>query len=408
MTCRTVAIALGIAAMLMTTTAAHAQDPADVKVESDQTPARERDTDSAEVGFVDKAKRWAEEKRIADRIAPREGVYARFGGMVTGSGLALGAGYRKYFLDEKIFGDVSAALSTKMYKAVDAKARWAQFWGDRVEIWSDFHYRDYPQEDFFGPGENSSPDNRISYGIESTDIVGRAVVKLLPWFRVGTDLGYFNPTLNPGTDDSVPSIEDVFNDIQAPALGAVEQPNFLHNTFFAEVDYRDKRGHPTRGGFYRAAFGTWEDVTVDRFDHHRFDAEASQFFPLAPKHVVAARVGLSYVNNETGQRVPFYFLPYIGGSDSVRGFHEFRFRDENILFFNAEYRIRVHKFVHVAPFFDAGEVRADWEDIGPGDLRTSYGIGIRAGTEDRIFVRLDIGTGGNEGTRVFFKFGPSF
>jgi hemolysin activation/secretion protein len=106
--------------------------------------------------------------------------------------------------------------------------------------------------------------------------------------------------------------------------------------------------------------------------------------------------------------VPFYFLPYIGGSDTVRGFREFRFRDENILFLNAEYRIRVHRFVHVAPFFDAGEVRADWEDIGPGDLKTSYGIGIRGGTDDRIFVRIDIGTGGDEGTRLFFKFGPSF
>ena len=182
----------------------------------------------------------------------------------------------------------------------------------------------------------------------------------------------------------------------------------MHNTFFAEIDYRDKRGHPTRGGFYRAAFGTWEDVTLEQFDHHRFDADATQFFPLAPRHVFAVRVGLSYVNNKTGDRVPFYFLPYIGGSDTVRGFHEFRFRDENVLFFNTEYRIRVHRFVHVAPFFDAGEVRADWEDIGPGDLKTSYGIGIRAGTEDRIFVRLDIGTGGGEGTRVFFKFGPSF
>ena len=40
---------------------------------------------------------------------------------------------------------------------------------------------------------------------------------------------------------------------------------------------------------------------------HRFDAEASQFFPvMGPKHVVGVRVGLSYVNNETNHRVPFY------------------------------------------------------------------------------------------------------
>jgi outer membrane protein assembly factor BamA len=129
---------------------------------------------------------------------------------------------------------------------------------------------------------------------------------------------------------------------------------------------------------------------------------------VAPKQVFAVRVGLSYVNNETNHRVPFYVLPYIGGSDTLRGFREFRFRDENILFVNAEYRLRLHQFFHVAPFFDAGEVRADWEDIGLGELKTSYGIGVRAGTEERTFVRIDVGTGGGEGVRVFFKFGPSF
>lgn len=407
MTCRTMAVALGIAAMTIATDA-RAQNPADLKVESEQTPARERDTDSAEVGFIDKAKRWAEDKRIADRLAPREGVYARFGGMTTGSGLALGAGYRKYLFDERVFGDVSAALSTKLYKAVDAKARWAQFWDDRIEIWSDFHYRDYPQEDYFGPGEGSTQSARTSYDLESTDIVGRAVANVLPWLSVGADLGFFNPTLDSGRDDNFPSIEQLFTDVQAPGLGEPQQPNFLHNTVFAEIDYRDHRRNATRGGFYRVAFGTWEDVTLESYDHHRFDAEASQFFPLAPKHVVAARVGLSYVNNENGQRVPFYFLPYIGGSDTVRGYHEFRYRDENILFFNFEYRWRVIPYLHIAPFFDAGEVRADWEDIGPRELKTSYGIGLRAGTEDRVFVRLDIGTGGGEGTRFFFKFGPSF
>lgn len=405
MTCRTMAVALGIAAMV-STTAAWAQDAAEVKADAPQTT--ERDNDAADVGFVDKAKRWAEEKRIADRISPREGVYARFGGMTTGSGLALGAGYRKYLFEERVFADVSAALSTKMYKAVDAKARWATFWGDRVELWTDFRYRDYPQEDFFGIGNTSVLANQTSYGIESTDIVGRALVNLLPWLSVGADIGYFNPIIGPGTDDSVRSIEELFVDVQAPGLTAVEQPNFLHNTLFAEVDYRDQRGFPTRGGFYRAAFGTWEDTELEQFDHHRFDAEASQFFGVTPRQVVALRVGLSYVNNETGHRVPFYFLPYVGGSDTVRGYDEFRFRDENVLFLNAEYRIKVHQFVQVAPFFDAGEVREDWEDIGPGELKTSYGIGLRAGTDERTFVRIDIGTGGNEGTRVFFKFGPSF
>ena len=76
---------------------------------------------------------------------------------------------------------------------MDARARWARFWDDRIELWSEFRYRDYPQEDYFGLGENSDLENHTSYGIESTDIIGRALLKPLPWLTIGTDLGFFNP-----------------------------------------------------------------------------------------------------------------------------------------------------------------------------------------------------------------------
>ena len=114
----------------------------------------------------------------------------------------------------------------------------------------------------------------------------------------------------------MPSIEDLFTDAQAPGLAALQQPNFLHNTLFAQVDYRDKRGHPTRGGFYRTAFSTWEDLTLEQFDHHRFDAVATQFFPVAPKHVSPCASASATSTTRPVDRVPFYFLPYVGGSDT--------------------------------------------------------------------------------------------
>ena len=53
-------------------------------------------------------------------------------------------------------------------------------------------------------------------------------------------------------------------------------------------------------------------------------------------HVVSGRVGFSYVNNEAGERVPFYFLAYVGGVDTIRSFREFRFKDENAMWLSAE------------------------------------------------------------------------
>ena len=44
----------------------------------------------------------------------------------------------------------------------------------------------------------------------------------------------------------------------------------------------------------------------------------------------------------------------------------------------------------------------------PGDLKTAYGFGVRAGNDKRVFARFDVAFGGGEGTRFFLKFSPSF
>lgn len=365
------------------------------------SPAAAQSGDSG--GAITKAKAYVE--RVGDRLDPEEGVYARFGGLTTGSGLALGAGYRTPKLFIPI--DVSGVLSTKLYKEVRVKARWAAFGGDRVEIWSTYRWRDFPQEDFFGLGNASLDVNRSDYGIRSNDISGQALVRITRAIRAGVDVGFYSPTLFPGTDDTTPTTQDLFTDAEAPGLDA--QPNFFYRSLFVTLDTRDRPGNPSRGAHWTVSYGEWNDRTLEQYDYHRFDLEGAHFVPLAPaRHVLALHGMLSFVNNRVDDRVPFYAFPYVGGSDTVRGFREFRFRDENTLVLTAEYRFDLMKFVELAAFVDAGEARHDWEAIGPGGMRTSYGGGVRIKSEKAVFARLDVGTGGGEGTRVFMKFGKSF
>src|SRR5688572_33495110 len=102
-------------------------------------------------GFVDKAKNWAEKDQIVERLnGDVDGWYPRLGGMTRGGGFAIGPGYRLHAFDERIFVDLSAGISLKGYKAIDANVRWLQALGDRFELWTDYRYEDFPQEDFFG------------------------------------------------------------------------------------------------------------------------------------------------------------------------------------------------------------------------------------------------------------------
>ena len=378
-------------------------DPAPQTLAADAAPAPQDTGD----GFVDKAKSWAERTQIVERLnGDIDGWYPRLGGMTRGGGFAIGPGYRRHVGD--VLVDLSAGISTKAYKSADVEVRWLQAFDERVELWTNYRFEDFPQEDFFGTGLDTSLDARTSYDFDSSEFSVLGLVKPMRWLHVGTRLGYMSPEIGPGTDSQFASIEEVFTDVEAPGLA--DQPNFLHTTFFTDIDYRDQRGRPRSGGFYHAAFGIWDDRTLQQYDFRRFDLNLSQWVPLdADKaHVIQGRLGTSYVNNETGERVPFYFLPYVGGVDTVRSFREFRYKDENAIWMTAEYNWTPMKYFSLAAFVDAGKVSADYQDINFTGLKTGYGFGVRAHTNKQTFARLDFATGGDEGWQMFLKLGPSF
>ena len=360
-----------------------------------------------EPGFIDKAKNWAQDHQLLERMnGDIDGWYPRFGGMTRGGGFALGPGYRFHWNDVRI--DLSAGLSVKTYKAADVKVRWLQAFDERLELWTNYRYEDFPQEDYFGRGMSSLKDNRTSYDFDSQEILAIGLFKPVSWLHLGTEVGYMTPDIGEGTDDSYPSIEQIFSDAEAPGL--IEQPDYLHTTFFADIDYLDQRGRPRSGGLYHVAMGFWNDRTLERYDFKRFDATFSQYVPLdtEKRHVLLGRVGAAYVNNETGSRVPFYFLPYVGGVDTIRSFPEFRFRDENALWLTAEYHLTLIKWVSVATFADAGKAAPDWQDINLTGFKPGYGFGVRVHSNRQTFARFDVAGGGGEGWHTFLKLGALF
>jgi hypothetical protein len=376
--------------------------------------AQDGDADTAEEhrgvrGHVDRMRQWTRDTKLLERLSGEiDGWYPRMGGITRGSGFSGGPGLRGSVFGNRLYLDASAAISTKGYTAFDARARWFEALDRRVELWTEFRFEDFPQEDFFGTGMNSSPQTRTSYDFDSADIRVRGVVKPRPWLRLSAAVGYMRPDIGTGTDANYPSIEQLFTDADAPGL--IDQPKFLHTTFAGEIDYRDTQGNTSNGGLHRISFGLWNDVTLDAFDFRRVDAHAVQFVPITPdrKHVISGRAGASYVNNSTGDRVPFYFLAYVGGMDTIRSYREFRFKDENALWLSAEYKWRPRSFLSVSVFADAGETRADWQDVDLKQMRTGYGFGVGLHSSEQTILRLDLGTGGGEGWQFFIKVRPSF
>lgn len=358
---------------------------------------------------MDRVRRVGCETQIVERLnGTIDGWYPRFGGMTRGSGFVAGPGYRTHLLGNRVFVEMSAAVSTKVYKAADAHVRWAQALRDRLELWTDLRLEDYPQEDYFGIGRRSNRAAQTSYDFSSMTTGARVVLNVASHAQAGMRVGLVSPSIGRGTDPEYPSIEQMFTDAQAPGLAA--QPRFVESAVFIDVDRRDQSGNPAHGGLYHASLAYWNDATLQQYDFMRFDVNALQYLSLTDdaEHVISGRFGLTTLNNAPGDRVPFYVFPYIGGSDTVRSLDEFRFRDENAIWAGIEYTWTPFAHLSFAAFMDTGKVAHGWDEVSFAGMTQAYGAGIRVHTAKQRLARIDIGAGGAEGWRAFVKLGPSF
>jgi hypothetical protein len=382
-------------------------------------------------GGFEKGLLWLEQKGFQEIFNINyHGIYPRMANLSTGSGLAPGVRLWRPNIRGNRFLDVQAfaAWSLRGYKLYEVQ--FGKFHEKSMEyilsanaigggpeadiiprdkrsfFYADLQYRDFPQEDFFGIGPDSRNADRTDYQIKegSFDAVGG--YQFNRFFGAGLRLGFSEVEIGEGTDNRFPSTQSLFNNVTAPGLN--DQPDFFHASGTLLFDYRDKPGNPHKGGLLGVSYSRYTDRSAHQFNFNRFAFDARQFLPLgSPQRVLAFRFFTSSDNPDSNSRVPFYMQDSLGGSQTLRGYREFRFRDTNLLYLSGEYRWEAATGIEGALFYDAGRVFPDTDSFGFNDLKTSWGFGVRFKTRTAVVFRVDVGHS-QEGTRIFFKFAPSF
>jgi outer membrane protein assembly factor BamA len=223
---------------------------------------------------------------------------------------------------------------------------------------------------------------------------------------VNLRIGYVTPDVRSGHDEDLPSSEEVFDDTTAPGID--EQPDFLRTTVQVSLDRRDEPMNPHRGFVLGLGWSRFDDRDGDAFDFDRFSIDARGFLPLlSDQRVLAARAYFSFDEADAGSRVPFYMMETLGGGYSLRGFSGLRFRDENVMALQLEYRWEANEAFEAALFADLAKAVSDRSDLNLDDLVESYGFGLRFKAPTRVFLRLDFAFS-NEKSRFLFRLGPSF
>jgi hypothetical protein len=273
-------------------------------------------------------------------------------------------------------------------------------------VYASARYRDYPGEDFYGIGPTSLQSDRTDYRLKDglyEGIVRFGVGRLSLMGRAGL----LQNSILPGSDSAFPGTETSYTEATAPGL--VSSPDFVHVSGGAWLELRDEPGNPHRGASLGVAFSRFDDRHGNAFQFNRVTVDLREYIALGSKrHVVALRQVTSLDSPDAGSSVPFYMQSTIGGSSTLlRGFGSFRFRDDKLLALAGEYRFELIPKVELALICSSGRVFPTMNALDLGDMRQSWGAGIRLKSPRKVHLRLDV-LHSIETTRVDIKLGPAF
>lgn len=189
-------------------------------------------------------------------------------------------------------------------------------------------------------------------------------------------------------------------------------------------DTRDFEPDPTRGYYLEIANEFSNKIIGSQFNFNKLFIQGRVYkkIPVGRRTVFGGRVG---VGNIFGKYAPFFefqdqwspdgSINSLGGKQSLRGHRANRFLARSLAFANFELRIRLaevklrkQRFAFgVAPFFDAGTVRDNWQDLSFSNIKTSFGGGIRIAWNQSTIISFDYGIS-KEDKLFYFGIGQAF
>ena len=338
-----------------------------------------------------------------DEGEPSEGFYPNFSGMISGAGwISGGPGYRTFVMGDRALIDASAAISWRGFLMADLAFEMPRLANERLTIGAEALWQDSTQLNYFGLGPDSPEGLRSQYRLQTLNIVGYAEYRTTRWLALSGRFGWLDsPSVSSATGFFKPDDLDAQTTFpNDPAMTIADQPQFLHGEVALTADTRDYADHPTHGALYRAAAGTYY-ADQSRYRSRRYEVEGLQTIPVLDGLGVFVLRGWGVFSNAASdQEVPFYLMPSLGGSSTLRGYSNYRFHDRHLLLANAESRWALMPHVDIAAFVDAGTVAARVEDLGFDT--TVYGIGFRLHSHKATIGRADIAYN-DEGWQVMFR-----
>jgi hypothetical protein len=184
-----------------------------------------------------------------------------------------------------------------------------------------------------------------------------------------------------------------------PAIA--QSMSFLHVDAIADLNFTEPRTQIASGGWYRVRASWYVDATRQASSFQQFSVDLRQYVPLKWR---SSRALLQFSSTSStrsaGNQIPFFFLPTLGGSDTLRGFDDYRFRGPDASYVRAEYQVDLMGSRRYFPthllavvFMDAGQVGTSFTDEWSHQINKDYGIGVRLPLVGIAAIAFDVAFG---------------
>ncbi|MBK9450947.1 MAG: BamA/TamA family outer membrane protein [Bacteroidetes bacterium] len=171
------------------------------------------------------------------------------------------------------------------------------------------------------------------------------------------------------------------------------------------LDTRDNPLNPKKGIYLSLSSLGFGRFVGSEFGFTRTEVDLRKYLRPFPRHVLAVQC---YTLLQTGTP-PLRLLGLVGSDREMRGYYQGRYRDQNLLAFQAEYRMPLFWRFGLTAFVGAGEV---WNWNNPYQMEvfkftTGGGLRFLMDKKDNVNLRLDFAVG-NGTTGFYVAFGEAF
>ncbi|MFT5374152.1 MAG: hypothetical protein ACI906_000968 [Candidatus Latescibacterota bacterium] len=262
-----------------------------------------------------------------------------------------------------------------------------------------------PKESFFGIGNDTRSASKSAFSDTQTQMgleFNHRHGSMLHW---NSGLGYRRVAIDAGRSSSAPSADLIYSDNRL--LGWGQHADFAEAHINARAQFVDRPGSPTRG--YRARAGLRYSHSLDKakLSHWALQLNSEHFFELFYRRTLSLQLGSAWRWAPGANRIPFYELSPLGGSDFLRAERRGRFRDRGAAFAALHYRYPVWKMIDGHIFSETGRVFAQPQDFTLSGWHHNYGAGLRLWVPQGLIFEQLIAFG-SESTKLYFNFKSDF